>query len=551
MKTFFALLLSCFIFTSLHAGNNSANFIAHHTVIAKRGDAVIKLLNKYDLIAHQCNVGAFYRINKMSKNDVLYAGKKYVLPIAIYEYNKTSIRSTIGKNDWDLAKKIAAYNRVLRDRNLKRSYYMDDNRLYVPFHLVNCEGMEHDKNTTQATAAAKEEPVATEKIPTIEATPVKTEAATIHFATTAVRGDGIFHLLNRYDLYNETCNRNAFYTLNNLSKNSGLHASKSYTLPIRIYSYNRESIRSTIGNDDWDVARKIAAYNKMLVDKGLKKAYYMDDAILYVPYHFIDCPEATPGAVKTETVAAKVVDDKKEYLINNLYGEHKKFEKVSDKLKDEAYYIVSGHGGPDPGAMCKHGSSALCEDEYAYDVSLRLARNLEANGAKVFIIIQDKNDGIREFTSLKLDYDEVCIDGSAIPRKQLHRLRQRVDAVNTNYRKNKNKYSKHKVISIHIDSRPTHKRQDVFFYHAPGSKAGKKLAHNVQNTFREKYKIHRKNGEYHGTVTERGLYVLRHTDPVAVYVELANIKNHLDQKRIVAPSQRQALADWLYLGLTK
>ena len=38
----------------------------------------------------------------------------------------------------------------------------------------------------------------------------------------------------------------------------------------------------------------------------------------------------------------------------------------------------------------------LHEDEYAYDIILRLARELLSRGAKVHIIIQDKKDGIRD-----------------------------------------------------------------------------------------------------------------------------------------------------------
>ena len=36
------------------------------------------------------------------------------------------------------------------------------------------------------------------------------------------------------------------------------------------------------------------------------------------------------------------------------------------------------------------------EDEYAYDITLRLAKELLAHGAEVYIIIQDENDGIRD-----------------------------------------------------------------------------------------------------------------------------------------------------------
>jgi len=37
------------------------------------------------------------------------------------------------------------------------------------------------------------------------------------------------------------------------------------------------------------------------------------------------------------------------------------------KLQGAVFYIVSGHGGPDPGAIGKKSGHTLCEDEYAYD----------------------------------------------------------------------------------------------------------------------------------------------------------------------------------------
>ncbi len=54
-----------------------------------------------------------------------------------------------------------------------------------------------------------------------------------------------------------------------------------------------------------------------------------------------------------------------------------------------AFYVVSGHGGPDPGAIGRVGKHELHEDEYAYDIALRLARNPMQEGAEVHIIIQD------------------------------------------------------------------------------------------------------------------------------------------------------------------
>ena len=63
----------------------------------------------------------------------------------------------------------------------------------------------------------------------------------------------------------------------------------------------------------------------------------------------------------------------------------KEYEEITvedETLQGCVYYLVSGHGGPDPGAMTKKDGKYLCEDEYAYDVTLRLARNLLSHGAK-------------------------------------------------------------------------------------------------------------------------------------------------------------------------
>ena len=56
---------------------------------------------------------------------------------------------------------------------------------------------------------------------------------------------------------------------------------------------------------------------------------------------------------------------------------------TSGRLQGACFYVVSGHGGPDPGAIGKIGKIELHEDEYAYDIALRLARNLMQEGAEV------------------------------------------------------------------------------------------------------------------------------------------------------------------------
>lgn len=232
-----------------------------------------------------------------------------------------------------------------------------------------------------------------------------------------------------------------------------------------------------------------------------------------------------------------------------LFGE--KYANVrieSDALKGAIYYLISGHGGPDPGAIVKRSGSTISEDEYAYDVSLRLARKLMAQGAQVFLIIQDKNDGIRDESVLKVDYDEVNYPNNKIPRSQRLRLRQRTESVNKLFKQHGNRYQR--LIVTHVDSRSQGEKIDVFFYHHKNSKKGKQLANNLQSTFKRKYEQYQPNRKYTGTVGSRsGLYVIQNTLPAMVYIELGNLKNVKDQKRILNATNRDAVAKWISEGL--
>jgi len=230
-----------------------------------------------------------------------------------------------------------------------------------------------------------------------------------------------------------------------------------------------------------------------------------------------------------------------------LYGKEREyFPLESNKLKGTSFYLVAGHGGPDPGAIGKYGSYILHEDEYAYDITLRLAKKLQENGAKVHLIIKDEDDGIRDNQILSKDDHETC-GGKTIPLKQINRLQQRTQEVNRLYRKDAEAYRR--CIVIHVDSRSKRKQIDVFFYHHKKSKSGKKLALQLRNTFDEKYKRHQPSRGFTGTVSDRNLYLLRNTTPVSVFIELGNIQNYRDQQRFVKADNRQALANWLYEGI--
>ena len=217
-------------------------------------------------------------------------------------------------------------------------------------------------------------------------------------------------------------------------------------------------------------------------------------------------------------------------------------------LSGTIFYLASGHGGPDPGAIGRYGRKLLPEDEYAYDVTIRLAELLKQKGAQVFMLVQDPNDGIRDAAVLKLDRDEVAYPHKPIPLDQTARLRQTTTAVNKLYARHKSAYQR--FITIHVDSRTRGQMIDVFFYHHSNSKVGKRLAKHIHQRFRSNYKRHRPDRPYSGNVSTRnGLYVIKNSHPPTVFIELGNIQNRLDQRRFLLASNRLALASWMMQGI--
>ena len=232
-----------------------------------------------------------------------------------------------------------------------------------------------------------------------------------------------------------------------------------------------------------------------------------------------------------------------------IFGEEEALVvKKSDQLSGAIYYLISGHGGPDPGAIETYGDVTIAEDEYAYDVTLRLAKELLAHGAMVYIIVRDENDGIRNNRALEIDRDEVVYPEQKIPLRQVDRLKQRVEAVNELYLKNRGSYQR--LLVTHVDSRSKGQNIDVFFYHHKKSRNGKRLAENIHNTFLAKYKEYQPNREYTGTFSDRSnLYLVKNTLPAMAYIEIGNLRNKKDQRRILDPDNRQALAKWITEGV--
>ena len=368
----------------------------------------------------------------------------------------------------------------------------------------------------------------------------------------AVVGDGVFSLLRRYRLDQHSCNHDLFYQLNQQKKNAGLRIGRYYQMPIRVYQYDGTSIRSTIGRNDWELAKKIQQYNVDMHTDGRRSTDYRTDNILWVPHHLLTCDKADiPAAVEAADRGDNLANAAGGSRIFPIFGnKYQHVPQESNSLAGRVFYIVSGHGGPDPGAIGKRSGKQLCEDEYAYDVALRLTRKLISHGATAYMIVRDPNDGIRDGKFLKCDYDEVVWGNEKIFRSQKARLTQRSSVINELYEKHRKQgITDQRVIAIHVDSRSQNTRTDLFFYYHPNSPQGKVLADRMYRVMKKKYEKYRANGQYSGTVTPRDLHMLRETKAPTVYIELGNIRNINDQKRIILQTNREALAKWMYEGI--
>jgi len=359
-----------------------------------------------------------------------------------------------------------------------------------------------------------------------------------HRKIKAEKGDGIYSLLRQNGLPPKEY-LNVFIELNKakLGKENTLIIGRVYLLPIKA------TVDSVIQTDL--PVKEIVPEKKVDEIKG-------DEITLPVA----DIKEIVQKKKKVyerkvNGITVPITDIKEIVPVKNVYEIYgKNYNEVTIKnnnLFGTVYYLMSGHGGPDPGAVSFLGGHQLCEDEYAYDVTLRLARNLTECGATVYMIIRDPNDGIRDEAFLIADKDEVCFPDQVISLSQLARLQQSSAAVNKLAAENKGKFQR--LVVIHVDSRSKNENIDVFFYHNIGSKSCENLANILKETIGKRYAKYQPSRGYTGSISERNLYVIKNSIPTSVFIELGNINHTRDQQRLLVSANRQAISNWLKDGL--
>ena len=65
-----------------------------------------------------------------------------------------------------------------------------------------------------------------------------------------------------------------FYKINDLKNKSHLKVGRYYEIPVLLYTFNGKTIRSSIGVDNWTLAKKIEAYNDEMLTQGNREASF-------------------------------------------------------------------------------------------------------------------------------------------------------------------------------------------------------------------------------------------------------------------------------------
>lgn len=261
-------------------------------------------------------------------------------------------------------------------------------------------------------------------------------------------------------------------------------------------------------------------------------------------------PGATVAVEPAPAVAAPAPERSAEARRYPIFGDQYEWvQRRSNRLAGHFYYIVSGHGGPDPGSVGRLNGRSMPEDEIAYDTALRLARTLLEDGASVYMIVRDANDGIRDLEYLPPDSDEFYYGDVRMSSNYVRRIRQRGEVINKLYDRNRSRAKSQQVIAVHVDAMAGRNQPQIDVHFAYASDSGRSLGRSLQSSIRGQYQAHQPDRGYKGRLVRRDLYILKHTKPTAVLVELGNIRHRGDQVRLTKPGNRQALAEWIAGGL--
>lgn len=233
---------------------------------------------------------------------------------------------------------------------------------------------------------------------------------------------------------------------------------------------------------------------------------------------------------------------------------------AKESKKGELYGLVviidPGHGGIDPGAHAVVGGKPVNEDEYCYDVALRLRRMAKAKGAVVFMTTHDKKQkkplANKPDNIIPPDKNEFfTLDGYIVVAKTKGASRRVAYA---NYIKRS--YPKHKVvfISVHFDALTKSMEGVRIIESASGTKLGCLLTEEFSKGNRMENgagSLFRSGDKSHGIVNAYVLREDKNSIREKVLLELGNFSNPKDIWRIRDYHVRENYAQLVTRALIK
>src|SRR5687767_3374111 len=158
---------------------------------------------------------------------------------------------------------------------------------------------------------------------------------------------------------------------------------------------------------------------------------------------------------------------------------------AAGNLLGTAVVIDPGHGGRDPGAHGVFAGQHVYENEYTYDVALRVSELVKKQQGLAFLTIRDANDPVRSWHPSRVfpeDRDETfALDGTQVRARTIG-LRRRLAYANQIHRA----YGNHRVVflAIHFDVVGT--RKDVVGVRIVTSRPDCPLGRSLADAFDER-----------------------------------------------------------------
>lgn len=422
----------------------------------KENETLYALSRRYGVSVSQIQLA-----NNINDAVTLKAGQELAIPIQSYIIEKGDTLSSVADRLQIDAKKLRQLNKLKNDA-LKAGQ-----KLVIPQKPYEGQIYVAQKGDTLSYVSMRFD-ISQTKLAQLNdlESPLLKEGQTLHLTATRPEGyivqqnDTLYSLARQYNV-----------SVDQLMQYNALNAALIYPGQ-KLLMYNPSV--SDFDEDIWSPktapqARSQIALAEKPQAKPLQEAKPPVKYAAFNPQqpYFSRAPKykSQPNATYAEPVLNDVKTDFKDAkeLMRQFDRDLESMGPLSGKLKDYAIVIDPGHGGYDPGALIEakiDGKTVyLVEDEYVYDISLRLYALLKRHGARATMTILAPNHTIRDngsdetFVNQKNEvYNDASFGPSVRPIGGHNGLKRRKDIAEKFFRGTPK--DKRIFLSVHADTSP-------------------------------------------------------------------------------------------------